>query len=239
MSLAALPLMMLPSRLAAGVRPARGPAEEVGGSEREALQEPAGESPLAESAAGRATLGRILRVPGVGSHMLASLALLAMLDILIAFLPLVAEGAGVPPAVVGALLAIRGGASILSRAFLPWLSRRLGRRTLLLASLYGAAAALVAPPLTIDQPLVAGAFLFVGGLFLGLGQPITMTLVATAVPTPWRGPALAVRLMGNRAGQVAMPLAAGVAASGLGPAAAIWLCCGALALSGAEKAFRR
>jgi hypothetical protein len=109
----------------------------------------------------------------------------------------------------------------------------------LLASLYGAAAALVAPPLTLGQPLLAGAFLFAGGLFLGLGQPITMTLVATAVPAPWRGPALAVRLMGNRAGQVAMPLAAGVAASGLGPAAAIWLCCGALALSGAEKAFRR
>jgi MFS family permease len=86
MSLAALPLMLLPSRLTAGTGPARGPRDEAGEPERAATRDPAGESPLAEPA-GRATLGRILRVPGVGSHMMASLALLAMLDILIAFLP--------------------------------------------------------------------------------------------------------------------------------------------------------
>ena len=67
--------------------------------------------------------------------MLASLALLAMLDILTAFLPLVGERAGVSPAWIGVLLAVRGGASIVSRVLLPWLAHRMSRRALLLVSL--------------------------------------------------------------------------------------------------------
>jgi MFS family permease len=171
--------------------------------------------------------------------MLASLALLAMLDILTAFLPLVGERAGVSPAWVGVLLAVRGGASILSRVLLPWLARRTARRTLLLVSLYGAALALAVPPLVITVPWLAAVFLFVGGFCLGLGQPITMTLVSTSVPDSWRGAALAVRLVGNRVGQVAMPLLAGLVAAPLGPAGAIWSTCAVLALSGIEKSVRR
>ena len=184
-------------------------------------------------------MGRILRVPGVPSHLLASLALLGMVDILTAFLPIVAEQAGIGPAVVGALLAVRGAASILSRAFLPWLSARLSSRALLLTSLYGAGLALAVPPALVPEPWLAGACLFAGGFCLGLGQPITMSLVSVAVPATWRGPALAVRLVGNRLGQVVLPLAAGVATVGLGPAGAIWFSCALLALSGVEKSLRR
>ncbi|MFI7483364.1 MFS transporter [Kocuria sp. M1R5S2] len=187
----------------------------------------------------RASMLRILRVPGVPSHMLAALSLLAMLDILTAFLPLVGERAGVSPAWVGVLLAVRGGASIVSRVLLPWLARRLSRRTLLLISLYGAGLALVLPPLVITVPWLAALCLFVGGFCLGLGQPLTMTLISTAVPASWRGSALAVRLVGNRVGQVAMPLLAGLVAAPLGPAGAIWFTCAVLLASGLEKTVRR
>ncbi|WP_424347484.1 MFS transporter [Kocuria sp. CH-021] len=190
-------------------------------------------------AAPRASMVRILRVPAVPSHMLASLALLAMLDILTAFLPLVGERAGVSPAWIGVLLAVRGGASILSRVLLPWLAHRMSRRVLLLVSLYGAGCALAVPPAVITVPWLAALLLFVGGFCLGLGQPITMTLVSTAVPAAWRGSALAVRLVGNRAGQVAMPLLAGLVAAPLGPAGAIWFTCAVLLVSGLEKTVRR
>jgi MFS family permease len=182
---------------------------------------------------------RILEVPGIPSHMLASLALLAMLDILTAFLPLVGERAGVSPAWIGVLLAVRGGASIVSRVLLPWLAHRMSRRALLLVSLYGAGITLAVPPAVITVPWLAAVLLFVGGFCLGLGQPITMTLVSTAVPTSWRGSALAVRLVGNRAGQVAMPLLAGLVAAPLGPAGAIWSTCAVLLVSGLEKTVRR
>src|SRR5699024_12552254 len=48
----------------------------------------------------------ILKTPGIASHMLAALALLAILDILVAFMPLVGETVGVSPLVIGALLAV-------------------------------------------------------------------------------------------------------------------------------------
>lgn len=186
----------------------------------------------------RASISRVMRTPGVAPQMTASLGLLAMLDILTAFLPLVGERAGVAPVVVGVLLALRGGASILSRVVLPKLVVRFSRPGLLKASLLGSALALAVPPFVMDHVWLAGLLLAVGGFFLGLGQPLTMSMITTAVPASWRGSALAVRLMANRLGQVGMPLIAGAVAAPLGPASAIWLSCAVLAASGAERALR-
>ena len=237
LSLLAAPVLLVRAR------PARRPPRDddaAAVAEHSAAEHPAtGELEAVQEPVPRASMGRILRVPGIPSHMLAALALLAMLDILTAFLPLVGEEAGVSPLWIGVLLAVRGGASILSRIFLPWLSARVSRRALLLVSLYGAGVALVFPPAVVDVVWAAALLLFVGGFCLGLGQPLTMTLVSTSVPAAWRGPALAVRLMGNRAGQVVMPLLAGLVAAPLGPAGAIWFSCAVLLVSGAEKTLRR
>jgi MFS family permease len=232
LSLLVVPLMLLRLR-ATGAERGRARADDA------VPASVTGELEVVQDPAPRASMLRILRVPGIPSHMLASLSLLAMLDILTAFLPLVGERAGVSPAWIGVLLAVRGGASILSRVLLPWLAHRMSRRALLLVSLYGAGAALTAPPLVITVPWLAALFLFVGGFCLGLGQPLTMTLVSTAVPSTWRGSALAVRLVGNRVGQVAMPLLAGLVAAPLGPAGAIWSTCAVLLVSGLEKSLRR
>lgn len=112
---------------------------------------------------------------------------------------------------------------------------RFSRRSLLLTCLFGAGITLIIPPLFIQHFWIAAALLAVGGFLLGLGQPLTMTMITTSVPSNWRGSALAVRLTGNRLGQVVLPLLAGVFAAPLGPAAAVWMCCGVLLISGAEK----
>lgn len=192
---------------------------------------------VSQVSAEKPTVVGVLKVPRVASHMLAALSLLAMLDILTAFLPVIGEEAGVAPAVVGLLLGVRGLASIASRILLPWLSMRFSRRSLLLTCLFGAGITLIIPPLFIQHFWIAAALLAVGGFLLGLGQPLTMTMITTSVPSNWRGSALAVRLTGNRLGQVVLPLLAGVFAAPLGPAAAVWMCCGVLLISGAEKAW--
>lgn len=181
----------------------------------------------------------ILRVPSVPSHMVASLALLAMVDLLIAFLPVVGEQQGVSPVWVGVFLAVRAGATILSRICLPWLSARFRRSDLVIVSLLGAGVMIVATPSTLLWPTVTIVLMAVGGFFLGLGQPLTMTLIVRAVPMTWRSTALAVRLMGNRLGQVALPMAAGAVASTVGPAGAIWFAGLLLVISGGEKTVRR
>lgn len=198
-----------------------------------------------QTPAEKPTILRILRTRGIPSHMFASLSLLGMLDILTAFLPLVGEQVGVSPAAIGLLLALRGAASIVSRLLLPWLSTHFSRRALLLWSLYGAGVALAVPPLLLVAfppaqggeltLLLCGLLMLLGGIFLGLGQPLTMTEVSTSVPPSWRGSALAVRLMGNRLGQVALPFLAGLFAAPLGPGAAIVMTSVFLLTSGIEK----
>ena len=136
------------------------------------------------------------------------------------------------------LLALRGAASIASRFLLPVLSRRYHRENLILASLFVSAVGIAASVLLLNHQWLSAGLMFIGGFFLGLGQPITMTLITQAVPSNWRSTALAVRLLGNRLGQVVMPLAAGLVAGSAGPAGAILLACGLLVASGTEKTLR-
>ncbi|UYQ77745.1 MFS transporter [Glutamicibacter sp. JL.03c] len=186
-----------------------------------------------------ASIGSILRIKGMASHMFASMMLLSMLDILTAFLPLVAEKHDVTPTAVGVLLAIRGCASVVSRLFIPKLSAHFERQHLLVASLYTSGISIALAPVFIDVLWASGLALLIGGFFLGLGQPMTMTMISTSVPPVDRGAALAVRLMGNRLGQVALPLISSSVAAGMGPAGAIWFCCALLCASGVEKTLRR
>lgn len=186
----------------------------------------------------KARVRSILSNGDIRAAMLSSLALLAVLDILVAFLPLVGEEHGVAPAWIGVLLAVRGVSSIISRVFLPYFSHRFDRRLLVFVSVLGAGLSLIFPPIVLDWMWLAALFMLISGFFLGLGQPLTMALVTSSVPSAWRGSALAMRLMGNRIGQVAMPLIAGVIAAPAGPAAAIW-CGSALLLAAAGHQYHR
>ncbi|MET3919286.1 MFS transporter [Arthrobacter sp. UYEF20] len=177
----------------------------------------------ASTKAAPASTASLLGIPTVKTNMVASLALLATTDIIVAFLPLLGEEKGVAPAGVGVLLAIRAAASISSRLLLPVLLARWSRTGLVTSSLAGAGITLAFLPWVFENPVLAGTSLAIGGFFLGLGQPITMTLISQAVPPASRGAALALRLLGNRLGQVALPAAAGLLAAPVGPAGALWM----------------
>lgn len=183
----------------------------------------------------RVSTRAILRTPKVGSHIASSAGLLALTDVLVAFLPLLGQRAGLSPSEVGLLLALRGLGSLASRVLLGLLVRRVSREVLLVLSLLLSAVCFAAMPLTTTTVVLAGTLMAVGGFFLGLGQPLTMTMVTAAVPEGWSAPTLALRLIGNRLGQVVMPAAAGALAGPVGPAAAIWLGAAALLLCGADQ----
>lgn len=181
------------------------------------------------------TTFKILKRPGVISNMAASLSMLSVNDILISFLPLVGERMGVSPIWVGTLLAIRSATSIISRFMLTSMGRRWNRSQLVIASLLVSSVLIALVPFTMNQLWLAVLAMAVGGFFVGIAQPLTMTMIVKQVPMSWRSPALAVRLMGNRLGQVVIPLAAGAVAAPLGPAGAIWFTCILIGVSGIEK----
>jgi MFS family permease len=169
------------------------------------------------------SVAHLLGIPTVKTNMLASLALLATTDIIVAFLPLLGEENGIAPIGIGVLLAIRAAASIASRLLLPVMLSRWSRTGLITASLVGAGVTLAILPWLFGNLVMAAVILAIVGFFLGLGQPITMTLITQAVPPDARGAALALRLLGNRLGQVVLPIGAGLLAAPAGPGGALWM----------------
>ena len=174
--------------------------------------------------------GALIGARGVPAGMFASLAILATVDVLTAYLPVLGTQRGIPPAVIGGLLSLRAATSILSRVLIPWMVGRLGRVRLLAASAAGSALLTAALPLAGDI-IMLGVLLAAAGFLLGIGQPLTMSMVVQAVPEGTRGTALAIRLTGNRFGQVATPAAAGLVAGAAGVSAAFFMLGGLLGLA--------
>jgi MFS family permease len=186
---------------------------------------------------GRGSVWAILRMPGMAPAMLASLMVLATMDVLVVYLPALGEERGLSVAVVGALLSVRAGASMASRLFLAQLIERIGRPRLMVGSLLIAAAAvgiLAVAPLPVMFVAIA-----IAGATLGMTQPLTMSWVAARATHEARGMAMSLRLLGNRAGQVVIPLVAGSVAAVTGAAGVLGVAGVAVAVTAAVVASRR
>jgi MFS family permease len=180
----------------------------------------------------------ILRTRGVPSAIFASVAVLSATDIFTAYLPVLGERREIAPVAVGAILALRAGASLVSRIGIARLVRRFGRLRLISVSALAAAAGLSGFTLTGNVAVFALLAIVVGA-GLGFAQPLSMTMVVQLVPDRLRASALALRLTGNRLGQVAAPAAAGVIASSAGASGVFWLTSGLLVASGGAISRRR
>lgn len=189
----------------------------------------------AEQAA-KVSVGRILRARGVPAGIFISLAVLSATDILTAYLPVVGEHRGIAPATIGLLLSLRAAATIACRLVMTPMLRVLGRTALLTTTclLAGVLCAGIALPVPVAVLAVMLAAL---GFCLGVGQPLSMTTVVQAAPPEARSTALALRLTGNRLGQVAAPASAGLIA-GVAGTAAPFVMLGALLLAAAGLGLR-
>ncbi|MEV7286445.1 MFS transporter [Streptomyces sp. NPDC093252] len=177
----------------------------------------------------RVPVRRILGARGVPAGILISLSVLSATDVLTAYLPVVGEERGIAPSVVGLLLSLRAAATIACRLVLTPLLR-LGRTPLLTSTCL--LAALLCAGIALPVPVWAlAAMLAALGFCLGVGQPLSMTTVVRAAPEGARSTALALRLTGNRLGQVAAPAGAGLVAGVAGVAAPFVLLGGLLLLS--------
>ncbi|GAA3123969.1 MFS transporter [Streptomyces echinatus] len=199
------------------------------------IEDPAAVGPPSPGG-GRVPVAGILRARGVPAGILISLSVLSATDILTAYLPVVGEHRGIAPSLIGVLLSLRAGATIACRLVLTPLLRLLGRPALLAVTCLPAA--LLCAGVALPVPVWAlGTMLTLLGFCLGVGQPLSMTTVVQAAPAEARSTALALRLTGNRLGQVAAPAAAGLVA-GLAGVAAPFVMLGALLLVSSGVALR-
>ncbi|MDO8485029.1 MAG: MFS transporter, partial [Candidatus Limnocylindrales bacterium] len=162
--------------------------------------------------------GRVLRRPGMRGAMFVSIVVISTMDVLIAYLPAYGEATGLSVGLVGGLLSVRAGASLVSRLFMAPLIVRLGRARLLAVSMALAAVGMLGLPLA-TSPIVLFGIMIAIGLGLGLVQPMTIAWVANRSPRSERGTALGVRITGNRVALLIVPTLMGALAGAAGIAA--------------------
>lgn len=158
----------------------------------------------------------LLRRRGMAPAALSSLVVLAGIELIISYLPVIGEDTGLSPLAVSLLVAVRPLASIISRLWLPQLVDRFNPAWMLVGN-----PLLTTPALFIlafvHSPWVMAPLLALIGFWWGLAQPLTMTWVTHIAPARDRSTALSMRLTANRLGQVSVPVAAGALAGALGP----------------------
>jgi MFS family permease len=157
----------------------------------------------------------LMKKPGIFAAIYVSLAISSVADVLVVFLPLFGTENNFSPYAIGIILAIRAGTTMISRFFLGRLSNRFSTYQLLMVSTSVSVIACGAMAFA-KTPLTLGAIVFIAGFSLGIGQPLTMSLVSQKTVANERALAVSARLMGNRFGQFMVPVGAGAIAASAG-----------------------
>ena len=157
----------------------------------------------------------MMKKPGIFAAIYVSLAISSVADVLVVFLPLFGTENNFSPYAIGIILAIRAGTTMISRFFLGRLSNRFSTYQLLMVSTSVSVIACGAMAFA-KTPFTLGAIVFIAGFSLGIGQPLTMSLVSQKTVANERALAVSARLMGNRFGQFMVPVCAGAIAASAG-----------------------
>lgn len=157
----------------------------------------------------------LMKRPGILAAIYVSLAISSVADVLVVFLPLFGTENNFSPYAIGVILAIRAGTTMISRFFLGRLSARFSTYQLLMVSTSVSVIACAGMAFA-STPITLGAIVFIAGFSLGIGQPLTMSLVSQKTAANERALAVSARLMGNRFGQFIVPGAAGALAASAG-----------------------
>jgi len=166
-------------------------------------------------AAGSIKARDVIKRPGIKPAIWTSLAVASTNDVLVVILPLVGTELGISPVVIGAILSIRSAAAMISRFSLGRLTKRFGSATVMNFSIFVSAIFLFASAYA-STAMTLGVVMAVIGFLLGIGQPLTMSIVSKKTPIEERAMAISIRLFGNRLGQFLVPLGAGALAAPFG-----------------------
>ena len=169
-------------------------------------------------AAGSIKARDVIKRPGIKPAIWTSLAVASTNDVLVVILPLIGTELGISPVVIGAILSIRSAAAMVSRFSLGRLTKRFGSSSVMNFSI-GISALFLFASVYATTALTLGIVMAIVGFLLGIGQPLTMSIVSKKTPIEERAMAISIRLFGNRLGQFLVPLGAGALAAPFGAGA--------------------
>ena len=182
-------------------------------------------------AAGSIRARDVIKRPGIKPAIWTSLAVASTNDVLVVILPLVGTELGISPVVIGAILSIRSAAAMISRFSLGRLTKRFGSASVMNFSIFVSALFLFGSAYA-STAVTLGIVMAVVGFLLGIGQPLTMSIVSKKTPIEERAMAISIRLFGNRLGQFLVPIGAGALAAPFGGGAVFVGLAGLIASAG-------
>jgi predicted MFS family arabinose efflux permease len=154
----------------------------------------------------------LLRTPGLYAVLMLSVISVTSGDLIVIYLPLLGTERHIDVQAIGLVLTARAVAAIVARLIYSRLVAMTGRLALMIGSALAAMLAFVV--LAVPVPLmVLGIATAAIGFSLGLTTTLTLTGTLTLVPAGARGTANSLRLVGNRIGQLVLPIGAGVVAA--------------------------
>jgi predicted MFS family arabinose efflux permease len=157
---------------------------------------------------------RLLRVPAIQVAMTMTFSRLWIVTTYTAFVPLILVGAGVRPAVIGAVVAVKGAVSTLTALAAGPLARRMGTVSVGVGSLVLGALGMTAAPWLRDSvtAFIPAALV---GLAMGLSLPVILATLADGAQTEDRALSLSMRESANQvASSLAPPIIGRVIAVG-------------------------
>jgi MFS family permease len=166
----------------------------------------------------------IANIPGIRIIFFLSIVTVAAQDLIVVYLPVLGAERSMAVDTVGALLAVRAVASMLSRFLFARLNELMGRWPLLITSTLAGAVCYIG--IALPLPLAALHVAIAGaGFALGISVTGSIATLLALASDETRGTANSLRMMGNRCGQFVIPFLAGLIAAATG-AAGIFLAIG-------------
>jgi MFS family permease len=199
---------------------------------------PRRDRPAAIPTSGLVPVGRLLRVPGLATVVIAGVILVSASDIIVVYVPLLGAERKIDVHDIGLLLTVRSAASMCARLGYARLVAGFGRWPLMIASTLGCGItyAAIAIPLPLWGLHLAFALM---GFAFGLATTLSITIVVDMTTAGARGTANSLRIMGNRMGQFALPFGAGLVAAAAGLAGLFLILAAAIAAAAGAMVWKR
>ncbi len=136
-------------------------------------------------------------------------------DLFIVMLPVLGHRSGFSASVIGTVFSLFAFGTFVSRAAMPWLSRRANEWQIIRVSAVVISIVFIALPFaTLAPVLMLAGFIF--GMAVGMSQPNMLSLVHAAAPVGRGGEAVGLRSVIGNSCSVAVPLAFGAAVAPFG-----------------------
>jgi predicted MFS family arabinose efflux permease len=181
-------------------------------------------------------LRELLFIPGLTAIMLVSVVTVVAQDLIVVYFPLLGADRGMSVDAVGTLLAVRAGASMLSRLSFARLHAAFGRIPLTLMGTFVSAAAYAMLALPLPLPLLYAA-IAVAGFALSISITSSIAGLLSIASGGAIGTANSLRTMVSRVGQFIIPILASLLAAAIGTGSIFVMIGISLAASGAAVRF--